>query len=275
MKKFLSKTKMLASAIVLGLAVSASANAATVTFGGQDATDGSGRTSAFIDSSNLLDGSTGYFVETFDDATQTVGVGAGSDQYNADSSFDATCAVNGAGTPGINVTTSSATALGVRSGSVSNVAAAPLNDTTCYGYTPGQGGSLPSWVEIDYSGFLAAQLDTGITYLGFYWGSVDTYNDFSFYSGNDLVAEISGADLLAQLGGVSGSQTGVKSNVYVNIAFSFADAFDKVRITSTGVAGEFDNIVIGLKNRPVPAPAGLAFLGLGLLGLGLSKRFKK
>ncbi|MEP7702692.1 PEP-CTERM sorting domain-containing protein [Paraglaciecola sp. 25GB23A] len=273
MKNMLTKTKLLAASMVFGLAVTSGANAATVSFGGQAATDLSGLTSSFVDPSNLLDGSTGFFVETFDDATQTVGVGPGSKDYNVDPA--SSCAVNGAGTPGIVVSASAANALGVRSGSVSNVAAAPLGDQTCYGYTPGQGGALPSWVEIDYSGFLAAQLDTGITYLGFYWGSVDDYNDFEFYSGGSLIETITGSSLLAQLGGVNGSQTNRDSNVYVNIAFSFADAFDRVRITSTGVAGEFDNIVIGLRNRPVPAPTGLAFLGLGLLGLGLAKRMKK
>jgi hypothetical protein len=273
MKTLLTKTKLIAASMVFGLAVTSSVNAANISFGGQAAADGSGLTSSFVNPTNLLDGSTGYFVETFDDATQTIGVGPGSKAYNADPG--STCAVNGAGTPGIVVSASSGTALGVRQGSVVNVAAAPLNDSTCYGYTPAQGGVLPSWVEIDYSGFLAAQLDTGITYLGFYWGSVDTYNDFEFYSGGSLVTQISGASLLASLGGVSGNQNSPKSNAYVNIKFSFADAFDRVRITSNGIAGEFDNIVIGLRNRPVPAPAGLAFLGLGLLGLGLTRRMKK
>ena len=61
----------------------------------------------------------------------------------------------------------------------------------------------------------------------------------------------------------------------MNINFSVAEAFTRLRVVSSGVAGEFDNIVVGLSNREVPAPAGLAFLGLGLIGFALRKKLQK
>jgi len=303
MKNLLAKTKVFSASLVLAMAFAGSASALTITFGtasnlngvAQFAADGSGLTSVNVPASNLTNGSNGYFVETFDKATQTLqpdfipdGLGGvisnptagqpfapGTSTYN-DPGFSG-CAVNGVGS-GITITTSASGAFGVRQGSVPNKAAAPANDSTCFGYTPQERATLPSWVEVDYSGFLANAGDVGITFLGFYWGSIDVYNDFTFYAGNREIQTITGQQLLNSTGGTSGNQQAPGSNVYVAIDFVLANAFDKVRISSRGVAGEFDNIVIGLQNRPidrVPAPAGLAFLALGLLGLGLKKRLCK
>jgi hypothetical protein len=283
------------------MTMAGSASAATVNFGNltnlngvaQVAADNSGLTSVNVPVNNLTNGDNGFFVETFDTATQTlqpdflpdgsVNIDAGQpyptgEQGYNDAGFGG-CAVNGTGS-GIAVNESTAgTSFGVRASSLGGVAAAPANDDTCFGYTPKQGGALPSWVEVDYSVFLANAGDVGITFLGFYWGSVDTYNDFTFFNAaGTAIQTITGSSLLAQAGGASGNQSAPGSNLYVAIDFSFAEAFTKLRITTSGIAGEFDNIVIGLQNRPdvtVPAPTGIAFLALGLLGLGLRKRLRK
>ena len=298
MKNILTKSKVFSAGLVLAMAMVGTASAATITFGNatnlngvaQVADDGSGLTSVNVPSTNLTDGSNGYFVETFDKATQTLqpeflpdGVTPNPEFGNAfpdgtmafnDAGFDG-CAINGVGS-GITINSSSGSAFGVRQGSVVDQAASPANDTTCFGYTPQDSAVLPSWVEIDYSLFLAANSDVGITFLGFYWGSIDTYNDFTFFNaGGGEIQTITGSSLLSQAGGTSGNQSAPGSNLYVAIDFSLAESFTKLRITSTGVAGEFDNIVIGLQNRPVPAPAGVAVLALGLLGLGLRKRLAK
>ena len=273
MKNFFSSKKFVSTAALLAIVASSQASAAAVSFGGEAAGDDSGLTSSrLVDKSHATNnGAGGFFVETFDAATNIDGAGAGTTAYNAAGAAGDCGAVNGTG--GGIVVTSSAGGLGVRNDDVDNGAAAPANDNTCYGHTPAIGGSTPAEVEIDYTAFLAAQGDVGITYIGFYWGSIDEYNDFSFYSGDTLIETISGDSLTTAAN--AGNQTDPDTNRYVNIDFAFADAFDRVVISSTGIAGEFDNIVIGLANRPVPAPAGLAFLGLGLLGLSFSRKFKK
>jgi hypothetical protein len=304
MKNLFTKSKMLSAGIVLAMTMAGSASAATVNFGNltnlngvaQVAADNSGLTSVNVPVNNLTNGDNGFFVETFDTATQTLqpdflpdGVTpnptagqpfpSGTQSFN-DAGFGG-CAVNGTGS-GIAVNESTAgTSFGVRGTSLGGVAAAPANDDTCFGYTPKKGGALPSWVEVDYSVFLTNAGDVGITFLGFYWGSVDTFNDFTFFNAaGTAIQTITGSSLLAQAGGASGNQSDPGSNLYVAIDFSLAEAFTKLRITTSGIAGEFDNIVIGLQNRPpppvsVPAPTGVAFLALGLLGLGLRKRLRK
>ncbi|MFT6735302.1 MAG: hypothetical protein ACJAS9_003508 [Polaribacter sp.] len=294
--KFLTNIKVLSASVVLAMTVVGSASAASISVGNssnlngvaQLATDNSGLTSVNVPSSNLTDGSGGFFVETFDQATQTLAPGqapGGTVQFPVgDITFNegndsSGCAVNGTGA-GIKITESVVGAsFGVRKGTQNGVAAAPLADETCFGYTPSEGGTVPSWVEVDYEDFLLANGDVGITFLGFYWGSVDVYNDFTFYNIDGAeIDTITGSQLLTEAGGTSGDRDDPESNLYVAIDFDFADAFTKLRVTSNGIAGEFDNIVIGLKNRdivPVPAPSGVALLGLGLLGLGLRKRLRK
>lgn len=274
MRNFAKAAKVLALGAAMTFGATQAVNAASISFGGQAATDGSGLTSSFIDPSNLLDGSTGFFIETFDQATQLVGAPTGSLEFNVDPSFDTDCAVNGAGS-GIAVSVSDPGAVGVRIGSVENTAAAPANDSTCFGYVTNKDIGGTTSLELDYSALLAANDDTGITYLGFYWGSVDNYNDFEFYSGNSLVTTITGSQLLAALNGEAGNQQDPESNVYVNIDFNFGEQFDRLVINTSGIAGEFDNIVVGLSQRPVPAPAGIAIFALGLIALGLRGRSKK
>ena len=91
---------------------------------------------------------------------------------------------------------------------------------------------------------------------------------------------MSGTELLAALDGSAGDRNGDSSNVYVNIDFSLAEQFDRMVVTTTGIAGEFDNIVVGVTGQPigqvsVPAPATALLFILGLAGVGAARRFKK
>ena len=290
MKNILSKSKVFSASLVLAMAMAGTSSAATITFGGVVATDNSGLTSQYVPINNMItDPSLGYFIETFDKATAVQPFGsANNTTYNvstpstsgAPNTAAADCAINSP----LGIATAPAGSLGVRKGTVKNVAAAPANDSSCYAYTTNNGSGTSS-VSIDYTNFLStvglavpSLAGSYINYLGFYWGSVDTYNTFEFYSNNVLVKSITGQELLTANSGTSGDQTGDGSNVYVNIDFSPAESFNKFVVKTSGVAGEFDNIVVGLDKRPpppVPAPAGLALLGLGLVGIGFSRRFKK
>jgi hypothetical protein len=272
MKAF--KTLVLAASVL----VAAQANASfTITYGGQAATDGSGTTSNSVAPTNVVANGSGYFIETFDVATamNIPGVGASNLDYNIPGNSTG-CGINSLGSnSGISVNTSSTGALGVRNTSQPGVAAAPAGNTgSCYAYTPGPGQVLPAWIEIDYSGLLSAiPGNPAVNYLGFYLGSVDTYNSLQFYRGNEAnpFLTLNGPEILGQNNGVTGNQVANGSNVYININF-VGESFSKFRFTTTGIAAEFDNIVAGLTNRPVSAPATLALLGLGLLGMSLRRR---
>lgn len=270
--------KTVSTGVLLGSAVNASA--AVINFSNVVALDSSGLTSEFIDPTDALSGLgpsgfNGYFIETFDLSTAMAGFsrinspGAFIDQgYNGTPAVD--CGLNSLNA-GIEIDTST-NGFQISSASGSG-RAAPANDNTCFGYTPasGQGVSVnnPAWLEIDYSNFLTngAKID----YLGFYWGSIDTYNDFVFYDNADnVLLTITGSSLLANCS--PGSQSSACSNRYVNIDFDQIEAFSKFRVTSTGVAGEFDNIVVGLNTRSVSEPATVMVLGMGLIGLAVRRR---
>lgn len=298
--------KLLAPFVVSTL-FCASAHAAVISFGGVNATDGSGLISNLVPNvndlvtSNVLDPNNanfGLFLETFDNATRMnvfdVNGAPANTSFNVETTAD--CALNSSA-GGIDITTSSSSAFAITTGSRSGAYAAPANDNTCFGFTPAPGGTLPSWVAIDYSNLLASfgNLFGGtwrIDYLGFYWGSVDRYNDFMFYNTsitdvqgfNPLTSQgesnpyntmLSGNNLLNELGGPAGNQQSDKSNVYVNIDFAKDETFTSVAIRSTGVAGEFDNIVVRVSQVDVPSPSTLGLFGLSLLGLGLLGRRKQ
>ena len=269
MNRFPYVAKSLLFSAVLVFSVSNQSLAASISFGGANASDGSGLTSSFMDPIN--GGLSDYFIETFDIATGDP-LFPGSTDYTV-SGFENECAVNSLNNSPIGVSVSASTnEIAVRKGSVTNVAAAPANDSTCYGYATNNGQGTAT-ISFDYTNLLnyysalnGNNMQLGITYLGFYWGSVDVYNDFYFYSGGSLVSSITGAALLSQLGGRSGNQTSPDSNAYVNIAFSIAEQFDTLVINTSDIAGEFDNIVIGLSTREIPvnAPGATLLLLFGL-----------
>lgn len=265
--------------LLLGATFASNASLISVTFGGVTAQDNSGLTSQFIDPNQAASGQgifgfKGYFIETFDSTTAMAGFGVGTSVFNHPTD-NAGCAIN---STAAGVTIGGTGSFEVRANSVNGVAAAPANDETCFAYTPAQGGAFGT-VELNYASLLgnvSSQLGStvGINYFGFYWGSVDDYNDFSFFSGDTEIGTLTGAFLLGELGGNTGNQTSDLTNVYVNVAFVTGASFDKVVINSTGVAGEIDNIVVGFDTPvPVAAPSTLAISGLALLGLaGLRRR---
>lgn len=255
------KKVLLSAALAAAALVSAPAHAYYVTFDYVVPTDGSGKTSALVGTSNQNIPSAPVFVETFDtgknqDGSSICGV-------NTPGAFASL-----SGTMGVNWDLSNAT--------VPNVGAEPAGDTTCFAYGPAANTPVspanPDTLTVTYSSFFINNVMGGqITNFGLYYGSIDDYNNITFHtSGGDIL--ITGASLLALFNGQSGNQGADSSNIYVNIHFDKpGEQFTGFTFSTTGVAFEMDNLVVA----NLPEPASLALIGAGLAALGLSRRRKQ
>jgi len=320
--KALSKS-LLAMGIVSATIACLPAHAFTISFGGanayQDDIDtpasdsiAAGKTSAvggYIDANTNTVLSPNVFLETFD----TLATGNNSfgfptrpqagNENNGKVVFGGTGSGPNGGFDTVNSNDggdlSISGTMGIRSGSLSGVAAAPggpSQGVTCtqppcnntyFAYGPGQGGPLPSSVKVDYSNTLAAYgPGYGIDYLGIFYGSIDTYNEIWFYDASDsllsgagLLADgiLTGTEILNELGGTSGNQTSENSNVYVNLFFAPGEQFQAFEFRTTGIAFEIDNIVTHIgRGQQVPTPAIAWLFGSVLIGwLGMGFRRKK
>lgn len=272
------KTLTLSLAVASASLLAFPASALTITYGGQLAGDGSALTSNFVPANNIPTVGSGYFVETFDPSTAGTNI-APLLVSNSNINIQPGCSVNFFGDPGI-TTTFTGGGLGVQTGS-NGAGAAPAGNTTCYGFGPAPAGStqnpLPATtsasIKVDYSNLLTG-LGARISYLGLYYGSIDTYNDIVLYDGANVLSIITGSSVLAALGGISGNQIQAGSNVYVNFDFLPGETFTGFRFETTNVAFEVDNVVIGLDNR-VPEPGSLALFAAALLGFAATRRWNK
>jgi hypothetical protein len=123
--------------------------------------------------------------------------------------------------------------------------------------------------------FAQLVLPTSARYLGLLWGSVDSYNTITFYMGGNLV-ETFGGDAVSAAAGSGNCANGNQSTVgtcYVNISLS--EAFDRVVMTSSNFAFEFDNVAFAENPLGVPEPGEISLFLLGLLLVGAGYRYHK
>jgi hypothetical protein len=136
-------------------------------------------------------------------------------------------------------------------------------------------GSQPNGAdETTYlaSGAAGSSVTFGLTgatrYMGLLWGSVDSYNTLTFYSGAMQVGQFTGADVT----GLANGDQGERGTYYVNINLS--DSFDRVVATSSSYAFEFDNVAFSKNPLGVPEPGSVGVFLLGLLLAGSAYRLK-
>lgn len=156
-------------------------------------------------------------------------------------------------------------------GNLSGRYAAPSGDSTCYITVPGPVSNGSGSVDVDLGLVFTSAPNQAIDYLGLYWGSIDTYNSFSFFNGDDLIGTLTGADVLAA-GATFGDQIAAGANRYVNLFFTDGDRFTKFVATSTSFAFEFDNVAVRVVSVPEPGILGLFGFGLILGGVAVRRR---
>lgn len=110
-------------------------------------------------------------------------------------------------------------------------------------------------------------------YFGLWWGSIDTYNTFTFYlNGVPTGESFTGTDVTTP-GSANGNQLVPASNHYVN--FLELSPFNSFQMSSTQFAFEADNIALGYNPSRVPEPITMLLLGFGLIGVaGIRRRVK-
>jgi hypothetical protein len=138
-------------------------------------------------------------------------------------------------------------------GSANGISATPFGDTSNY---------------LSILGGTTETLGFSHSYntLGFYWGSIDTYNKVDFYQGASLVDTFSGGSPLA----TGGNQISTLANSYV---FFSGVTFDKIMLSSSSNSFELDNINygsdhVGANGPAAPEPATWAMMILGFAGVG-------
>lgn len=100
--------------------------------------------------------------------------------------------------------------------------------------------------------------------FGLYWGSVDSYNSIAFFNGTSTtpIASFDGGTIAPAV--ASGNQKDFLANGLVQ--FTNLGDFDRVVLSSTGIAFELDNVVSVA--APVPEPSTWAMMLLGFMGVG-------
>lgn len=141
-------------------------------------------------------------------------------------------------------------------GSVPSVHAAPAGDATRFGYV--SSAITPNTATLSTPNLKA---------ISFYWGSIDTYNKVEVLGpGGVVLHTVNGGDFSA----ADGNQLLPGTNRRVNFTWDGSDPITGLRLTSTGIAFEFDDF--GATAVPEPATWALLIAGFGMVGFAARRR---
>lgn len=140
-------------------------------------------------------------------------------------------------------------------------------------------GSPPTGDNTDYlatgTGTISISLSTiesalgvkSVDYFGLDWGSIDKFNYVTFWDGTTLVGSFTGAQVAAE---APFTVIFGKTSAFVNF-FANGNTWTTIDLTSANPSFESDNHAFG----PVPEPATMALMGVGLLAIALALRRRK
>ncbi len=131
---------------------------------------------------------------------------------------------------------------GVYHGTDSGLAAAPYTSS---------GPQTTNYFAAEPNGNVTINYAQNQAYFGLNWGSVDSYNTLTFYEGSTEVASYGGAAITSN---DHGSQASDGSDI-VNFDFNNGLTYDKVVMTSTNPAFEFDTVASSTTAVPFTGPS--------------------
>jgi len=145
-------------------------------------------------------------------------------------------------------------------GSVGSQYAAPAGDTSKYLTISPVNSNV-----IGNTGSVTINFAQALDYFGLHWGSIDTYNSIEFFNGSTSLGSFSGSQV--PLTTASGNQTNPQDNGFVNFLANQGETFDKIVLSSSGIAFETDNHSYRLASVPEPT-ATLGLLAFGVMSAG-------
>lgn len=151
----------------------------------------------------------------------------------------------------------------IRQGTNGSFNRAPAGDTTPYLATRNGTVANPAEITATFGG-------ESLGYFGLYWGSVDSFNSLSFFSGATSLGTFSRAQVAAAFtaAGFGTLPAGTANgSTYVNFFADAGESFDRIVFSSTARAFESDNHAY----KVIPTPALLP----GLIGMGLAALRKR